>query len=68
MSLALKYFALGVTNMDLALILTLIPTAFLLEFLSPTPFYTVTYTYIDSFNPKGQISSFKPPEMRSAQK
>ena len=30
-------------------------------------FYTVTYTYIDSFNPRGQVSIFKTLEMRSAQ-
>ena len=35
--------------------------------LSPILFYTVTYTYIDSLNPRGQVSIFKTLEMRSAQ-
>ena len=30
-------------------------------------FYTVTYTYINSLNPRGQVSIFKTLEMRSAQ-
>ena len=38
-----------------------------LKCLSPIFFYTVTYTYIDSLNPRGQVSIFKTLEMRSAQ-
>ena len=37
------------------------------ECLSLIRFYAVTYTYIDSLNPKGQVSIFKILEMRSAQ-
>jgi hypothetical protein len=29
------------------------------EWLSPILFYTVTYTYIDSLNPRGQVLIFK---------
>ena len=38
-----------------------------LDWLSPILFYTVTYTYIDSLNPRGQVSIFKTLEMRSTQ-
>ena len=37
------------------------------ECLSPIPFYTVIYTYIDSLNQRGQVSSFKTLKMRAAQ-
>ena len=33
----------------------------------PNSFFTVTYTYIDSLNPRGQASSIKTLEMRAAQ-
>ena len=36
--------------------------------LSPIPFYTVPYTYIDSPTPKGQNSSFKTLELEVAQR
>ena len=38
---------------------------FAMEVLNPI-LGTLTYTYIDSSNPKGQVSSFKTLEMRAA--
>ena len=34
----------------------------------PNSFSTVTYTYIDSLNPRGQVSSFKTLKIRPAQR
>ena len=53
-------------------LLTLFPTAYFsfkihLEYLSQILVYLVTYKYINSLNPKGQVSSFKTLEMWAAQ-